>query len=108
MCDCFPEHWLAESQIDADDLRVVGPAAPHPAWHHGPSVSRRVNDLERANQGRSWDPAWGPQPPGLTAARMAALLDLFAEEEVETEAPTWAFPATDPRSQLPEVKKEEA
>jgi len=108
----FPD---TEAEVEASNLSTLvdtGETTRRPAWHSCSAVSRRVNDLERKFEGRSWDPAWGPQPAGMTAARMAALLDLFAEEEVEAEAPTptptWAFPATDPRSQLPEVKEEEA
>lgn len=102
-----------EEEVEASNLSTLvdtEETTRRLAWHHGPSVSRRINDLERANRGRSWDPAWGPQPADMTAALMAAILDLFAEEEeeVEAETPTWAFPATDPRSQLPEVKEEEA
>lgn len=97
-------------EVEASNLSTLldtGETTRRPAWHSSSAVSRRVNDLERANQGMSWDPAWGPQPADMTAARMAALLDLFSEE-VEAPTPTWAFPATDPRSQLPAEEEEEA
>jgi hypothetical protein len=99
-----------EAEVEASNLSTLVDTEEttwRPAWHHGPSVSRRVNDLERKFKGMTWDPAWGPQPAGMTAARMAALLDLFSEE-AEAPTPTWAFPATDPRSQLPAEEEEEA
>jgi len=101
-----------EEEVEASNLSTLvdtEETTRRLAWHNSSAVSRRVNDLERANRGRYWDPAWGTQPAGMTAARMAAILDLFAEEEEETPTPTppWAFPATDPRSQLPAEEEEE-
>ncbi len=103
---CFPEHWLAKSQVRADNLRVVGEPVAEPAWHSDHAISRRINDLERKHRNETWNPAWGSQPVGLTAARMAAFLDLFEEEEECESTPCWAFPSTDPRSWVPAVEQD--
>ena len=65
-----------EEEVEASNLSTLvdtEETTRRLAWHNSSAVSRRVNDLERANRGRYWDPAWGTQPAGMTAARMAAI-----------------------------------